>query len=146
MEAKILCCSVSQTAKIYELIPSREDTEKLPQVQQKFILHLPECERCHNERAEAFLYDIYGEFHSTGNIKQKNINILLNKAIYEPDKLPSLSQPIAENRWSLPYCEYGSRKECYSNLYSLKLGRIETDPYIKMKTLKKEISIRRQSA
>ena len=42
---------------------------------------------------------------------------------------PRYKDKLVEKRWSLPYSDKNVVKQCYSNISSMKIGRIDLDPY-----------------
>jgi hypothetical protein len=130
MMAKILCHGVYQKADIFKIVPTADNIEE------EYVLYLSSCVICDRPVLEIHRIDTLGKILEPVRLKTKNIPKFLDSmtVLWKPVKLRSIAIPFS--RFSLNYNEYGKRKKCYQNLYSLELGKIDTDPYKNLKHYK----------
>ncbi|OGI28904.1 MAG: hypothetical protein A2287_05125 [Candidatus Melainabacteria bacterium RIFOXYA12_FULL_32_12] len=129
---KILCHSVYQNAELFKIVPTKEN------IQDEFVLYLEKCVICEKPVLEIKRMDDMGNCLEPIRIRTKNIQKFLDSmsVIWKSKKVVPMNTPYS--KFSLYYNEYGVKKKCHQNISNLQLGRIETDPYMDLKTYKEK--------
>lgn len=129
--ARLVCCGVGQKAEIVKISPTKQN------ISHEFILHLKKCVKCEKQSLEIIRIGLYGEKINPVRLKTANISDFLSDIhiLWKPKTLNLVPKYLP--RFLLNYNEYGVIKKCNSNLSSLTLGRVETDPLIDLKRFKK---------
>lgn len=125
--SKIRCCRVLQKAEIFKVVP------RFDGVQDEFVLYLDSCVMCGNPLVEIVSLDLYGEMLKPVRLRKDKIDKFLDSmdVIWKPKRLSNNNS--GHFSWALEYNEWGRRRKCSSNLWSLRIGQLETDPYIDLK-------------
>lgn len=129
--ARLVCCGISQKAELMKICPTKQN------VSHEFVFHLKNCVKCEKQSLEIVRIGLYGEKKSPVRLKTANIVRFLSKIsiLWKPKTINLVPKYLP--RFLLNYNEYGVIKKCNSNLSSLALGRIETDPLANLKEFKK---------
>lgn len=115
------CRGIQQHIELYNVIPTRTG------INEELVLYLPECKICGKPSLEIRRVDIWGEIIKPVRINIKNVEKFRENMIvlWEPN---SLNEGKNSKGGFYLYCvEYGHRTKCFSNLSTLKMGKIEQD-------------------
>ncbi|MFH0702169.1 MAG: hypothetical protein V2B14_01340 [bacterium] len=124
---RIWCHRRNQKAELFKIVPTREN------IQEEFILYLKSCEVCNRPALEIIRVDVWGTLLEPARLKSKNIKKFLDSmsVIWKPKNFGFYQRGFS--RFMLGYNEYGLHKKCFQNFSNLKIGIIETDPYLDLR-------------
>lgn len=130
---KINCCGVAQKVRTIKIKPTQKNTIY------EYLFYLKKCKKCQQSAVEIIRFDLNEKKQKPVRLKTSNIKKFLENITILWEQKPVKSINGFKPSLKLNYCEYGDIKLCKSNLSSLSLGIIETDPYKNLKFFQKNI-------
>ena len=131
--AKIWCCRRFQEAEVFKINPTKRN------ILQEFVLFTKACSCCKSPVLEIIRADADENILKPVRINSKKVSSFIEKmdVLWKPRKTFCPKSKIS--KFVLNYNEYGKIQKCSSNLSTLNIGRIETDPILNLKTYKKHM-------
>lgn len=114
------CCGVSQQARVWQVVPTREGYYR------EFALWLDCCVKCSRPVAEVYRFESEHSAPQRRRLSSKSVFAYRDSV----NVLREYRRPAhaCTKRFTLAYSEWGKRRECAQNLGTVRMGRVETDP------------------
>ncbi len=128
--AKVWCCRRFQDAYIYKITPTRKN------ILEEFVLYRSSCSYCSRPVLEILRIDDSDTLLEPVRLNSKNIHNFVDSMDVLWKSKRNFRSKHHFSKFVLGYNEFGKIKKCTKNFSSLSLGKIETNPFINLKTYK----------